>query len=779
MSLANRLSIYIALLIIAIFCAIGAVFLRYGAQREERLMSLYAGLMVENSVGKLGGEFSRIEEHLSVSAPVARKLLDRPADLATFVNRIVRGDSIIMGGSVALRPGIAADTRDSLSMDYVYCDREGKWQHKRLGDSAYDYTGMAWYRNAVNARHAIWSAPYFDKGGGNEMMVTCSYPLRDSAENFVGVLTADISLGTLSDVIAGLRPIDDSYAFILSDEGAIVAHPDQRLVLHKSIFDYSEELGCPHLAAIGEDMLARKKGVKHMDVGGEDALVVYEPIPGTGWSICCVCPYESVMSQLDLVTVKAAGALFGGLAIMLILIRLIIIYSMKPLVRLTAAATKISAGDLNADLREMKPSDDISRLNNAFAGMQKSLRHQMQRLVDTTRAKERIESELHIARDIQMSLVPHSFSPFPESESLELYARIRPAKEVGGDLYDYFFRGDRLFFTIGDVSGKGVPASLFMAVTRTLFRIAASHKDSPAEILATINDTILNENDTCMFVTMFIGVLDTNTGLLTFCNAGHNRPVIIGPGGATMLNVKENIPAGVMEGFVYEQESIRLQTNEKLFIYTDGLTEAENSDKKLYGDDQMLAVLSETVGATPHETITRIEKSVDDFAGDMNQSDDLTMLCLRLNRGHGDYDTIIFKSSLSIVRELPSLTDNLASRYSLDPEICGRINLILEEALVNVVNYAYRDRDSGDITLTTRFDSDSGKLTFEISDQGTPFNPIMIPKPDLEASADERRIGGLGIHLVRTLSDNLEYRHSDSRNILTITVLTQKHHSRV
>lgn len=777
MSLANKLSIYIALLIIAIFCAIGAVFLRYGIQREERLMSLYASLMVENSVEKLDGKFSRVEEHLTVSAPVAQKLLNRPSELSAFVKRIVRSDSIIMGGSVALRPGTATGSRGpSLSMDYVYCDRQGVWQHKQLGDSTYDYTNMAWYKNAVNARHAVWSAPYFDRGGGNEMMVTCSYPLRDSAENFVGVLTADISLGTLSDVISKLRPIDDSYAFILSDKGTMVAHPDQRLVLHKSIFDYSKELGCPHLAAIGEDMLAQKKGIRHMDVGGEDALVVYEPIPGTGWSICSVCPYKSVMSQLDLVTIKAVVALFAGLAIMLILIRLIIIYSMRPLVRLTAAASKISAGDLNADLREMRPSDDISRLNNAFAGMQQSLRQQMRRLVETTRAKERIESELHIARDIQMSLVPHTFTPFPECEGLELYARIRPAKEVGGDLYDFFIRDSRLFFTIGDVSGKGVPASLFMAVTRTLFRSTAGHKDSPAEMLATINETILKENDTCMFVTMFIGVLDLNSGLLTFCNAGHNRPVIIGPDGASMLEVKENIPIGVMDGFDYEEESLRLQATETLFIYTDGLTEAENADKKLYGDERMLTLLSNTKGSTPHDTITLIEKSVDVFADGADQSDDLTMLCLRINPAQSVTDSLIFHNSLSIIGKLPAFTDNLAARYGLDSEICGRINLILEEALVNVVSYAYAEGEDGEITLTALFDVETGKLTFEISDRGIPFDPTEAPQPNLDASVDERRIGGLGIHLVRTLADHVEYRRSDDTNILTIIILTDKNH---
>lgn len=779
MSLANKLSIYITLLIIVIFCAIGTVFLRYGAQREGRLMSMYAGLMVENSVERLEGEFDRVEEELSVSAPVAMKLIDRPAELSRFVDRLVKGDSLIMGGSVALRPGVMANTRDSLFMSYVYRDREGRWQQKQLGDSTYDYTRMEWYGDAVGARHAVWSDPYYDKGAGNEMMVTCSYPLRDTDGQFMGVLTADISLKTLSDVIERLRPIDGSYAFVLDRKGRFVAHPDQSLVLQKSIFEYGRKVGCRHLSAIGKEMLAGKKGTRHMDVAGVDALVVYEPVPGTDWAICSVCPYQEVMARLDLATVKAVVFLFVGVAIMLVLIRLVIIYSMKHLERLTQAATDIAGGDLNVDLPEMKPSDDISRLNNAFVTMQDSLRRQMQRLVETTRAKEHIESELHIARKIQMCLVPHSFSPFAECDGLELFASIRPAKEVGGDLYDFFIRDGRLFFTIGDVSGKGVPASLFMAVARTLFRSTASHTDSPADIIANINNTILKDNDTCMFVTMFVGVLDLGTGRLTFCNAGHNPPVLVGPGGARMLSVIDNIPVGVMEDFMYEEESMTLQGECKLFIYTDGLTEAENVAKDLYGDGRMLAFLSATPGETPKETVALIERDVDAFAGGVDQSDDLTMLCLRLSSGNGDSETRTLPNSMTVVEEIPAITGELATRLGLDQEICGRINLILEEALVNVVNYAYPAGVAGEITLSTRYDENSGKLTFEISDGGVAFDPTAAPEPDLDAPAEDRPIGGLGIHLVRTLADGVEYHRRDGRNILTITIQTDKNHNRI
>lgn len=772
MSLANKLSLYISLIIIVIFCAIGAIFLRYGAEREERLVSLYATLIVDNSVDKLDSEISRVEGHLANSATVVEKRLGDSSGLMQMVEQIVDTDSLIMGGCIALRPG-ADGVR---LMEYVCRGADGTWQRKHLGDTDYDYTRMPWYTEALRQDKAVWSEPYFDTGGGNEMMVTCSYPLHGADGEIKAVLTADVSLGTLSGEIARLRPIDNSYAFILSDKGVFMAHPDSALILKKDIYTYSREKGCPHIAEIGYEMLAHKKGSRHTDIAGEDALVVYQPIPGTGWAICSVCPYGAIMSRLDLVTVRAVIFLFAGLIIIIILVRLVVLYAMKPLARLTGAASKISDGDLNVQLPSMRPSDDIGRLNNAFGEMQKSLRQQMERLVETTKAKEHIESELHIARSIQMSLLPHCFSPFPQCDNLELYAIIRPAKEVGGDLYDFFIRDSKLYFTVGDVSGKGVPASLFMAVTRTLFRNTASRCDSPAEILSVINDTVLKDNDTCMFVTMFVGVLDLITGHLVFCNAGHNPPVSVSTGGVALLPCKENIPVGVIEGFVYEQESISLQPDQSLFLYTDGLTEAENASRQLYGDDRMLATLSHHSADTPKELITHVESSVTDFVGGVDQSDDLTMLCLRLK--HEDSHTPlhkVFANTLSEISSLPAYTELIATRYGLDAETRGRINLVLEEAVVNVINYAYPEGVEGKIALDCSHDAASGALTLEISDSGIPFDPTAAVEPDTGAPLEQRPIGGLGIYLVRNLSDGVEYRREADRNILKITLLINKH----
>lgn len=798
MSLSKKLSIYVILATVVIFCAIGAVFFRYGQQREERLVKMYGELMVENSVIKVNQEFYMVAELLKDNAPVVSGLLERPDAIKGFVEHLVREDSLVMGGCVAVRPGYLPPESEEIAMEYVYRTPDGVWRSKHLGEisDGYDYTVKSWFTDALKSDGAVWSEPYFDKGAGDEMMVTCSYPVRDAAGEAVAVLTADVSLGTIVSEISRLRPVDDSYSFILGRDGVFVAHPDSSLVLRRTITDYAESLGCSHVAEIGRRMMERNRGAVHTDIAGEDVLAVYGPVGGTGWSICVVTPYASIMSRLDLVTVKAVILLLVGLLALAVIVHLIITYSMKPLSSLTAAAAQISGGDLDARLPVMKVSDEIGRLNNAFSEMQLSLKRQMAELVTTTKAKERIESELHIARSIQLGLIPHVFSPFPEWEGLELYAMLRSAKEVGGDLYDFFIRDSKLFFAIGDVSGKGVPASLFMAVTRTLFRMTAAECDSPARILRSINDTVVKDNEACMFVTMFVGVLDLGSGRLAYSNAGHNPPVIVSPDGVSFLKVEENIPLGVMGGFDYAEEQVTLRGDDKLFLYTDGLTEAENASKQLFGDDRMLASLSDAPDSTPKESIEHVLADVERFAGDVEQSDDLTMLCLRLNNQDDSENTVYreFRTSLEIVGELPAFTEEVSKKFSLSAETAGRLNLMLEELLVNVVSYAYPSEKAGDekiggekvggeraserIIVTVSFAKDGGSeneggfgvLAVDIEDGGRPFDPTVSSAPDTDAPLDSRPIGGLGIHLVKSLAASMDYRREQNRNHLRFTL---------
>lgn len=630
MSLTNRLSIYLLLAAIAIFASIAGVFAHFGAQREERLVALYASLRMESFADKVETDFNDIEGIISMSASDAFMALRDTSTILPFVDKLVKSDSLIMGGCIAVVPEALPRLCNGLLMEYVSRGADGQWLAKHLGDSSYNYTMMPWYADAVQSGRPIWSEPYFDKGGGNRLMVTYSYPLKNASNQVIAVMTADVSVSDLTGEIDRLKPTENGFAFIINKDSVLITHPDKSKILSAENNFYPTDHGWRIVNAIEKDKIGTVENTFRIRRNGEDWLLVYRRIGDTDWTICSVMPYSSVMSNLDLETFKAVGLLIIGLLILALLIRVVVIHSMGPLKKLTSAAELISGGNLDTPLPDMKSTDEIGRLNNAFADMQYSLRLQMKRLVETTKAKEHIESELHIAKSIQMGLVPHSFSPFPEWEGLELYAMLQSAKEVGGDLYDFFIRDSKLFFTIGDVSGKGVPASLFMAVTRTLFRMSATMTDSPSQIVTTINETIAKDNDQCMFVTMFVGVLDLNAGVLRFCNAGHNPAVLIDSQGTRFMSEVENIPIGVMDGFEYTEETVLLRNDQMLLIYTDGLTEAENTRKELFGDERLVQLMSTNTCGGPKEAIERLKKAVSEFAEGVYQSDDLTMLALRL-----------------------------------------------------------------------------------------------------------------------------------------------------
>ena len=372
--------------------------------------------------------------------------------------------------------------------------------------------------------------------------------------------------------------------------------------------------------------------------------------------------------------------------------------------------------------------------------------------------KERMENELRIGRDIQLSMIPHTFPPFPERKDLDMSACLVPAKEVGGDLFDFYIRDEKLFFCIGDVSGKGVPASLVMAVTRSLFRSMSSHEDSPARIVTMMNEAISDMNENNMFVTFFLGVLNLGNGHLRYCNAGHNPPMIL-TDRIEVLDILPNLPLGVMSGMEFQEQETDMAYDDAIFLYTDGLTEAENIDHELFGEERAEAVLHQRRSAQGH--LEAVEKAVSDFVGEAPQSDDLTMLFIHYLNMH-----LTLHNDINEIPKLADFVDGIAAEKKLDPGLAMNLNLALEEAATNVIMYAYPEGTEGLVELEIVPDTD--RLTFILSDSGKAFDPTAAPDPDISASAEDRPIGGLGIHLVRRIMDGVEYERKDGKNILTM-----------
>ena len=451
------------------------------------------------------------------------------------------------------------------------------------------------------------------------------------------------------------------------------------------------------------------------------------------------------------------------------------IYQMvKPLKEFTDSVVSIAEGNLDTPLPDIHSEDELKQLRDSFEYMQHSLKQHISDLQATTASKERLQSELKIAHDIQMGMIP---TTFPQRQDLDLFASMTPAKEVGGDLYDFIIEGDELFFIIGDVAGKGVPASLYMAVTRTLFRNLAGNYQSAANIVREMNHAIASTNDSYVFVTVFVGVLDMKTHYLTYCNAAHNAPVMITTEGeCSLLEVETNLPIGVEDRYNYDEQQVDFPPGSALLLYTDGLTEAmyfsNDGSRKLFGEQRVLHDVEKNSKASAIEVIDFLKQHVSVFADGTEQSDDLTMLFLRHGTaqepGVDPSRRLIMKNEMSEVGRLRAFFFSVCREHGIDDETAKTLNLALEEWVANVINYAYPKGMRGHVEVTADVSDDV--LTLVIKDHGAVFDPTQHEEVDIDAELDERAIGGLGIHLIRTIMDTVEYqRTSDGYNRLVLT----------
>lgn len=632
-SFSTRLSLNI-ILITGIVFTVAFVCFYYLSRRQVQIEAeKSAAASLENTVLRIDELLHSVEVAVKNNSGEINRQANNPDSMFRITRRLLETNPFIVGSAIAFEPDYFSQKGRHFS---PYAFRQGDTiRDKQLGTDDYEYHYMDWYQIPKLLEKPYWSEPYFDDGGSDIMVTTYSLPLYDNQGRFYGVFTADLSLEWLTNEVNSMKLYPNSYNLMIGCSGVYLTHPKSERIFNETIFTAAEERKDTTLANAGHQMIEGKRGFATLYNNGDASnyYLFYAPVSRSGWSVAVACTYSDIFAGVDKIRAVVLSIAVAGLILLLVFCLYTIRKLIRPLTNLANATETIAKGDLTVPLPPMKMrNDEMGTLCESFENMRQSLTAYMEDLAITTAKKERIESELHIAKSIQMGLVPHTFSPFPEWEGLELFAMLRSAKEVGGDLYDFFIRDARLFFTIGDVSGKGVPASLFMAVTRTLFRMSAGITDSPKEIVRTINDTIVKDNDECMFVTMFVGVLDLKTAEMRFCNAGHNLAVITDRTGSRFMKEAENIPIGVMDEYEYTEQSLQLDDEQTLLLYTDGITEAENSNRELFGDKRLLSLLSEHADDTPRQHIERLAEAVEAFAVGMEQSDDLTMLSFRLRK---------------------------------------------------------------------------------------------------------------------------------------------------
>lgn len=413
--------------------------------------------------------------------------------------------------------------------------------------------------------------------------------------------------------------------------GTFFVHPDPSKITRQTIFTQTIERPDTALVALGQAMRHGEEGMKRMKLDGEDCHVFYKPLGKTGCSMAIVCPESDIFSGFDRLRHAIMMIVVAGLLPMLYFFIRIITRELRPLNRLAKEAETIASGHFDAELPDFRREDEIGQLSHSFGNMQRSLVKYIDELKDTTAQKASIERDLHIASGIQMGMLPKSFPSGDDRDDVRIFASLTPAKDVGGDLFDFYFRDGKLFFCIGDVSGKGIPASLFMAVTRSVFRTVSARESMPDRIMDSLNKTLAEMNETNMFVTLFIGVLDLDTGNMRYCNAGHDAPLLVGAGVGT-LPCDSNIPVGFMPEWEYTHQEADIYTGTTIFLFTDGLTEAEDSGHNLFDMRRVTEVATDALARQeqePRRIIALMTDAVHQFVGDAGQSDDLTMMAIQ------------------------------------------------------------------------------------------------------------------------------------------------------
>ena len=680
------------------------------AQSEMKMKSL----KIQQMVTSLESAVDNIDWLLEWS-------VENPEFQYTIMEEFVESNPNILGCALAFEPDYYID-KGRWYEPYVRRDEDGTFTRMQIANAEHDYHNMSWYKEGLVSDSGRWTEPYIDNEGAKGMVCTFVYPIKDTKGEVVAVFGADLSLDWLSQefvVDSNAR----SYSFIVSREGRIIACPDPSLVMAYTLDEAGDHYTDTMIKTVNKAMLADKSGSAEVrDNDGELAYMYYSPVEGkTGWSMAILFSDREIFKGLRDVALK--------LGILMLLGLLLMMYIMWRTVK------------------------------------------EFKRLEAVNAEKERIGSELRIASNIQSGMLPKTFPPYPDLDELTLYGSLTSAKEVGGDLYDFYVRDNKSFFCIGDVSGKGVPASLVMAVTRSLFRSVSSRIDDPSEIMTQINNAMSEMNENSLFVTLFIGVLDLSDGHLTYSNAGHCTPVLLG-GEATPIIMDANIPVGIMADWHFTCQETTLKPGQTLFLYTDGLTEAENALHQQFGEERMMDILAQN-NISPRPLIEKILEHVHSFVGYAEQSDDLTMLAIQFTKSHIVSKPNVLNDTLTLhndIQEIPLLNEfveKVAAKVNLDPSTTMSLTLALEEAVVNAMKYAYPQDEKGYIEVCAK--NMNGQLSFTITDRGTPFDPTQAKEADITLSAEERNIGGLGIHIIRNLMDSVEYHHNGNQNILTLT----------
>jgi len=754
-------SIRLKILTIVIFfiAAIGAAFLVYsvrttGNYKRLRLGDIEKTISFEaEKVNKIIAEMERSAVFYAIGCMLSFRAQSESLGENLAIEYVASFPNSI-GGGFWFEP--YAFKKDTLRAGfYAFYDKaQGK---VRLDDTffmdEYDYHNKIWYRdivdNVTRPFQVAWTRPYVDDSGSFSLMTTAGSGVFDDDGKLIAMSTVDWEIDEVIKELSAINPTKNSFV--------LLCVPDKDYILYNGLTN--SESG-ESIKTIPWDINAKSftfNGVTYQR---------FSNVMDNGWFLSVQIPENEIFSEVARRNIRFY--FIFALSSILILLLAYIFVSMfinAPIKQLTTDVSQLALGNLDTSIR-ISSNDELGLLAKTFNKMTFDLRKSIEESTRERAEKERISAELNVAAAIQASMLPRYFPPFPERTEFDLYASMIPAREVGGDFYDfYFINKDNLAVVIADVSGKGIPSALFMVVAKTLIK-NCSFCRSPKEIFESINKKLCEGNEASMFVTSFMGFYNIPSGRFIYVNAGHNPPLIKRKGGTfEYLKTEPCLVLAFLKDTKYRQEEIYLDSGDTLYLYTDGVTEAMNHEKELFGEERLQATLNKNRDSSVEDLLHSVKRDVDTFANGAEQTDDITMLALKIgDDAAGNVKNINIEAKVENLHIVMNFINTELEGLNFPSTLQNEINVAVEEIFMNIADYAYAP-STGSVTVSI---STGEKTLIKFEDTGCPYNPLKQPDPDLQEPPLERKIGGLGVFLVKKIMDKVEYSRVDNKNILVL-----------
>jgi sigma-B regulation protein RsbU (phosphoserine phosphatase) len=606
-----------------------------------KLSPLYIPYAKSENNGKLAiwlasangtADYPRIKSEAGLLGNVKPAFVSNADDMVTLTK------SLYLGTESGF---IISYDRFSDDQNQVFEPRDKQW-YKGVADVC---------RKNRDSCRTYWTDPYNDSSSNGKLLVTCSHPFMGADGVFKGVVGIDVFIEDLNKIVNS-DSSQHGQAIVVSADGMVIALSDMKKGAD-GVFEAKSAYveGNLKYNSVIKRMIAGESGFDRVNADGKDLYMAYAPIPVTGWSVALMRPISDIMgpvtensdaiesmtrhslNAVNTAIVSVIIAVIAGFALVaaavIYLARMLSAKISRPIITLEAGLARIASGELDTQI-SLKTGDEIEQLGDSVNTMARELKNYISNLQLVTAEKERIGAELNVATKIQASMLPNKFPPFPNRREFDIYASMQPAKEVGGDFYDFFFVNDNTIAVIvADVSGKGVPAALFMVIAKTLIKNNAQSGKGPGEVFEQVNGILCEGNEAGMFVTAFMGYLHLDIGIFQYVNAGHTPPILIKGGKCAKVGVKPGFVLAGLEGIRYTEGELLMRSGDELFLYTDGITEAVNGQDALFGEKRLIEAVNVYNGLPLKEFTDAIKQEIEKFADGAEQADDITMLVLK------------------------------------------------------------------------------------------------------------------------------------------------------